>query len=173
MEGYAEAAGAACPLPGTFQPATLGETWAVLVRMKGSFWAKALAYALGAAVLIGVPTVIIPNPIFAREVATTPADYVIFVISTILIGVTWAVPNPGRAPETENRSLWGAFGTFLAVGCPTCNKIILVLLGSSGALTYFAPVQPLLGVGAIAFIVAALRRRVGLLLPPKPPTAFS
>lgn len=133
-----------------------------LGRMGAPYWLKAILFGLGAALLIGIPTVIIPNPIFVRDVATTGADYVIFSLSALLIGITWALPT--GTPETENRSLWGAFGTFLAVGCPTCNKIVLLLIGSSGALTYFAPVQPLLGIGALYLIVAALRRRVGQLL---------
>ena len=32
---------------------------------------------------------------------------------------------------------------FLAVGCPLCNKVVVLLLGASGALTYFEPIQPL------------------------------
>lgn len=160
---------AACPLPGTLRPATWRETAAAVGRMTPTYWFKAALYSLGAAVLIGIPTVLIPNPIFAREIGTTGADYVIFALSSLLIGMTWAFPDAtpdgeGSASETENRSLLGAFGTFLAVGCPTCNKIVLLLLGSSGALTYFAPVQPLLGIGAVLLIGAALRRRAGLFL---------
>lgn len=33
-----------------------------------------------------------------------------------------------------------------AVGCPACNKIAVILLGTSGALNLWAPVQPVLGV---------------------------
>lgn len=54
----------------------------------------------------------------------------------------------------------GGVGTYLAVGCPICNKLVVALLGTSGALTYFAPIQPLLGVGAVALLVFALRRRL-------------
>lgn len=150
-------------MPGTLKPATWRQTVLALTRMDKTYWFKAIVFGLGAALVIGIPTVIIPNPIFVRDVGTTGADYVIFALSSLLIGLTWALPT--MTPHRENRSLWGAFGTFLAVGCPTCNKIVLLLIGSSGALTYFAPVQPLLGIGALYLIVAALRRRVGQMLP--------
>jgi hypothetical protein len=41
-----------------------------------------------------------------------------------------------------------------------CNKLVVAMLGVSGALTYFEPVQPLLGAAAIALTLIALRRRL-------------
>ncbi|MDQ0694391.1 hypothetical protein QF048_000833 [Streptomyces sp. W4I9-2] len=55
----------------------------------------------------------------------------------------------------------GALGgvlSFFAVGCPVCNKLVLVLLGSSGALSY-CPLQPLFAAASVALLAdAALRR---------------
>jgi hypothetical protein len=50
--------------------------------------------------------------------------------------------------------------TFFAVGCPVCNKLVLVAFGYSGALKYFGPVQPYLAVGAIALLAWAFVGRV-------------
>lgn len=160
-----------CPLPSTRKAASLFEVMHVLRTMGIGYWLKAVALALGAALIIGLPTVLIPNSLFIRDVETTIIDYVIFVLSVLLIGITWALPAPTSAPDAEKRSLWGAAATFFAVGCPTCNKIVLILLGSSGALTYFAPLQPLLGIGAIVLIIAAWRRRLGQLVPTEPSSA--
>ena len=41
-----------------------------------------------------------------------------------------------------------------------CNKIALLALGYTGALQWFAPVQPLLAVGAVALLGYALWRRL-------------
>ena len=41
-----------------------------------------------------------------------------------------------------------------------CNKLALLALGYSGALTWFAPVQPYLGALAIVVLVWALRVRL-------------
>lgn len=50
--------------------------------------------------------------------------------------------------------------TFFAVGCPVCNKLVLLALGYTGALQFFAPVQPFLAVGSIVLLAAALIVRV-------------
>ncbi|GGC67284.1 hypothetical protein [Hoyosella rhizosphaerae] len=36
-----------------------------------------------------------------------------------------------------------------AVGCPVCNKLILLAIGTSGALSVWAPIQPILAVVAV------------------------
>jgi hypothetical protein len=64
----------------------------------------------------------------------------------------------------EERSLKvggaGALFSFLAVGCPVCNKLVLVALGYSGAIQYFAPVQPYLAAAGILLLAYALRKRL-------------
>ena len=68
------------------------------------------------------------------------------------------------APAAETRgTTLGAiagFGAFLAIGCPVCNKIALVLLGTSGALTIFAPIQPLIGAASLALLAGTLAWRL-------------
>lgn len=54
----------------------------------------------------------------------------------------------------------GGLVSFFAVGCPVCNKLVLIALGTTGAMQWFAPIQPILAVGAIALLVWALRRRL-------------
>jgi hypothetical protein len=66
--------------------------------------------------------------------------------------------------NTEDTSLKigtaGAFFSFLAVGCPVCNKIALIALGYSGAMNYFAPVQPFLAFAGVAILTYALIMRL-------------
>lgn len=160
--GYAVGEITACPLPTTRRSATMEESVRVLRSFSATYWWRAFLIAAGAALIIGLPTRLIPNPLFVRMVPTTTIDYVVFVTSAILIGLTWAVPTVAAIEKgTERRSIFGGLGAFLAVGCPTCNKLVLLLLGSGGALTYFAPIQPFLGAGAVVLLVVALRRRLG------------
>lgn len=128
----------------------------ILASINSRTWLKALGIALAAALVIGIPTRLIPNPIFVRMVPTTPIDYVIYVISSLLIGLTWALPRDG-----DRYLVSGGIGTFLAVGCPTCNKLVLLLLGSGGALTYFAPLQPIIGLISVGLLALAFWRRLG------------
>lgn len=48
----------------------------------------------------------------------------------------------------------------LAVGCPTCNHLVVAALGAQGALTWFAPAQPGLAVGSPVLIDFVLRARM-------------
>jgi hypothetical protein len=41
-----------------------------------------------------------------------------------------------------------------------CNKLVLIALGASGAMTWFAPVQPFLAVASVVLMAAALRIRL-------------
>src|SRR5699024_637948 len=56
----------------------------------------------------------------------------------------------------------GSMGTigvvlgWFAVGCPVCNKIALLALGYTGALTWIAPLQPVLAVAALVLTSIAL-----------------
>lgn len=54
----------------------------------------------------------------------------------------------------------GAVTTFFAVGCPVCNKIVLLALGYAGALQWFAPVQPFLAALAVLALAWALHARL-------------
>jgi hypothetical protein len=54
----------------------------------------------------------------------------------------------------------GGFLAYLAVGCPVCNKLVLIALGSTGAIQYFGPVQPYLGAAGLLLLMYALRKRL-------------
>jgi hypothetical protein len=65
--------------------------------------------------------------------------------------------------ELDRASKLGMAGTlaaFFAVGCPVCNKLVLLALGASGAVTWFAPVQPFIAVISIGLMAVALRIRL-------------
>jgi hypothetical protein len=143
-------------------------------------WATALVGALLTVLIVGVPTVLIPNPVFAREVPPTwwawPALLVTAVLSGLLLA-TYVRTSPAPEPSSERTSRAGAAGAFLAylaVGCPVCNKLALIALGYTGALQWFAPVQPVLAVAGIVLLAYALRRRLaGEIACPVPATSPS
>lgn len=122
--------------------------------------AVAVAAAAGSAVVIGVATVLIPNSLFARDIPPVWWDYPVWIFTALLIGMLIASYVRGPDVETERRSgiLGGAGGVlgWFAVGCPVCNKIALLALGYTGALTYFAPLQPILAALSIVLLVVAV-----------------
>jgi hypothetical protein len=50
--------------------------------------------------------------------------------------------------------------SFFAVGCPVCNKLVVVALGTTGARQWFEPLQPALAVASIVLLAWALRARL-------------
>ena len=133
-------------------------------------WAAAAAAAAGTFLMLGVTTAMIPNPVFARPIAAPTWTYPSLVLTSLLAGLLLATyVRPGRdgggtfdeASSAEARTFSiGGLLAFFAIGCPTCNKLVLIALGASGAITWFEPVQPLLSVAGIAVLVWALNRRL-------------
>ena len=82
---------------------------------------------------------------------------------------------PGRPAAPAALVSWGAFLAWFAVGCPVCNKLALLALGYAGAITWFAPVQPFLGILALGLtavaLVVRLRGQVACPLPAARPVA--
>lgn len=127
----------------------------------------AVGFSLLFALLIGIPTVLIPNPVFGREIDVLGWNYPVWIATSVLAGMlaaTYVRPSPGTddvgTPRKATRQgRFGIAGTVLAwfaVGCPVCNKLALLALGYSGAITWFAPIQPLLAVGALLLTGGAL-----------------
>jgi hypothetical protein len=127
-------------------------------------WLVAFSASLATFALIGLPTDVIPNPLFSRAVAVTSWSMNVLVLSSLLSGLLIAtyVKSANLAPEEASLRIGGAGGflAFFAIGCPVCNKAALLALGYSGALHYFAPVQPYLAAGSILLLGYALRKRL-------------
>ena len=133
---------------------------------------RAAVYGAGsgaaALLFIGVPTVLIPNALFSRSIPARRQDYVVLGIATLLVGAIGATyAFPAACPLQEGKVTAGSLLSFLAVGCPVCNKIAVLALGASGAVTYFAPVQPLLAIGSVAVLGWALISRLRAMRPPR------
>lgn len=80
---------------------------------------------------------------------------------------TTAAPDTHAAPDAEAErgsvlASIGGLGAFLAIGCPVCNKVALILLGTSGALSVWAPLQPVLGAASLALLAGTLVWRLRL-----------
>ncbi len=118
-----------------------------------------MAAAIGAvaaiALVIGVPTALVPTSVFGRM---TPAPWWVPVWMTVSVLVGLAAVSGAaarRRPEVGAELVAAGAMTVLAVGCPLCNKLVLAVLGSSGALAVWAPLQPVLALAALAIAARA------------------
>ena len=114
--------------------------------------------------VIALPTAVVENPVFGREIGVTSWSVTVIVISSILTGLLTATYVKNDFSDENPRQLKiggaGALLSYFAVGCPVCNKLALIALGYSGAIQYFAPIQPYLAVAGIALLAYSLRMRL-------------
>ncbi|MEM9653347.1 MAG: hypothetical protein AAGA65_14710 [Actinomycetota bacterium] len=140
----------------------LGEIVADLRLLGPRTWLRAALLAPVVALIIAVPADLIDNPVFGRPIPPKPIDYGILAVTAALIGLILAIrPEPSAATERqETRTLWGGAVSFLAVGCPVCNQAVVALVGTSGALSWWSPVQPIVGLVAVGLLVWTLSLRL-------------
>lgn len=127
-------------------------------------WLTAAGVSIATYVVVGIPTVLIPNPWFAREIPVTAWAIPVLAVTALLTGLLVAtyVARPAEQSPKNTARLGGigAFISFFAVGCPVCNKLVLIALGTSGAMQYFEPIQPYLAAASIGLLLWALYKRV-------------
>ncbi len=148
------------------------------LRLDRRFFAWTVAWGMAALVVLGLVSAIIPNPVFGRQIPPEPFAYWVWLASTPLMGIvgaTYSAPVTASTPviagplvpavEAGERSsgtlaTLAGLGAFLAIGCPVCNKIALVLLGASGALTIWAPLQPVVGGASLLLLAGTIAWRL-------------
>lgn len=149
---------------GALQP---GSLTALRSTMDRRFWLVATLATAGSLLVLGVPTAVIPNPFFIRMTSTETFNVVIWLASAPLIGLlvaTYVRPSRHighrRDEPGAGRATLGGVAAYLAIGCPICNKVVVAALGVSGALSIFAPLQPLIGAASVAILGATLAWRL-------------
>ena len=126
-------------------------------------WVAAVAAGVLAALAIGIPTGIVDTPFYTRMTPVTWWDYPVWAASAALVALTAATyvrAYESGSRTSATRTIGGGVLAAFAVGCPICNKLVVALVGVSGALDYWAPLQPLLGLLSIAVLALALRVRL-------------
>lgn len=129
-------------------------------------WIVAATVGLATALALGLPTDVIPNPWFGRTVDVTWWAAPTLALTAAMCGMLAAtyVAHIGEAASTSNRDRRtagvGAVLGFFAIGCPVCNKLVLLAFGTTGALNWFEPAQPVMAVASLLVVSWALLRRL-------------
>ncbi len=116
--------------------------------------------AVAALLVTGIPTAMIDNSWFTRMTPITWWSYPAWIVSAVLVGLLAATYVSSPQAGGVKSAAGGGLLTTLAVGCPTCNKLVVMALGTSGALSIWAPLQPLLALASIVLLVWVLRQRL-------------
>ena len=119
-------------------------------------WGRGLLAAVLSALVVGVPTDVIDTAWFTRMTPVRWWEYPVLALTAVLTGLWFAIVRSAA----DDRGRAGVFGTSLlstlAVGCPVCNKVVIGLVGVSGALGVWAPIQPVLAVASVGVLGAAV-----------------
>ncbi|MGV0797180.1 hypothetical protein ABQF26_09455 [Mycolicibacterium elephantis] len=113
-------------------------------------YARGVLAGLVTAVAIAVPTDIIDTPMFSRDIPVRWWEYPVLGATGVLTAAWFALGGARRATGPMASGL--ALVTF-AVGCPVCNKLVLLAVGASGALSLWAPLQPALAALSLALLM--------------------
>ncbi len=106
----------------------------------------------------GIITVLLPNGIFIRMSPVYFYDYIFLVLTALLSGAYIGLWYYTKKTQTKCNyaATGGAVGGFLSFGCAICNKILILLLGVTGVVTYFMPLQPVLGIISLILLSYAV-----------------
>ena len=119
-------------------------------------WLSTLIIASAAFLLLGTITALWNNSFFIRMTEVNGWDYIILSFESLLIGLFFGIQAPHCA--TKKAGIGGILG-FVGFGCSVCNKILLLLFGSSFLLSYFEPVRHYAGaLGLLLFSYALIQR---------------
>ena len=108
--------------------------------------------------VFGIATVLIKNTFFTRMTPVYWYDYVFLVLTSILSGAYIGLWHYNKNNQKNINSkcnyaaTGGAVGGFFSFGCAICNKLLIWVLGLSGVIAYFMPIQPILGVISVALL---------------------
>ncbi len=128
-------------------------------------WVVAALAGGMAGLAIGVPTGVVRTSLYTRMTPVTWWDYPVWALSAVLVGLTAATyvrvgAAPHTGPDPSRRTMGATLLATFAIGCPICNKLVVALIGVSGALSYWAPLQPILGVLSVGVLAAGLAVRL-------------
>lgn len=132
-------------------------------------WAQLTVAVLAAAVValaVGMPSVLLANPVFVRMTPVPWWSYAVWVCTAALSGAliaTYVRRLPAASPAPGRAGILANVGVVLAVGCPVCNKLVVAAIGVSGALNLWAPIQPPIALASLVLLGWAVRRRLATL----------
>lgn len=116
------------------------------------------AAALAIFAAFGIITVLLPNDTFIRMTPVYFYDYVFLVMTALFSGAylgLWYYTKKTQM-KCNYAATGGTVGGFFSFGCAICNKLLILLLGLSGVVAYFMPIQPLLGVISLILLIYAV-----------------
>jgi hypothetical protein len=128
------------------------EMSSALPTSRGSIF-RGVAVAAAMFVMLGTVAALWPNPFFMRMTPSSGFEVTLLLLQSALAGVYVGLPTSRCGKRTAG---FGAVIGFLGIACPVCNKVLVLLIGSTLLLEYFEPVRLYVALAGVALLAVAL-----------------
>lgn len=102
---------------------------------------------------LGTVAALWENPLFMRMTPTGNFEITLLFLLSVLTGFYFGLPQRECGKRTAGTG--GVIG-FLGLACPVCNKILVLLFGSTLLLEYYEPARLYLALGGTALLAVAI-----------------
>ena len=102
---------------------------------------------------LGTVAALWENPLFMRMTPTGGFEIALLLLLSVLTGLYVGLPQTECGKRTAGTG--GVIG-FLGIACPVCNKILVLLFGSTLLLEYYEPARLYLALGGTALLAVAI-----------------
>lgn len=111
--------------------------------------------------IFGSITSLVPNPFFTRMFPPTFLDFTFLTLTSLMLGTYVSLhfyhkEKVRSLGKCDYAAVGGTVSSFLAFSCPVCNLLLVSLFGATALLTYFQPLQPVLGFLGIIILGLAI-----------------
>ena len=120
----------------------------------------AIVYPILIFLILAIPSGLVPNQIipYTRMTPTNILDY-FFVLTTAVLASVYILLPETKACDMDNKAFLGGFAGFLAFACPTCNFLLVGLLGFNTVLNTFDPLRPFIGLLSIVILLYSINKK--------------
>jgi len=123
------------------------------ISASGRDLARGAAAAAAMFVALGTVAALWTNPWFMRMTPTGGFEIALLLLQSVLAGVYVGLP---RSPCGKRTAGAGAIIGFLGIACPVCNKVLVLLIGSTLLLEYFEPARLYVALAGAVLLAAAV-----------------
>ena len=115
--------------------------------------ARGAAAAVAMFAALGTVAALWSNPLFMRMTPTSGFEIALLLLQSVLAGVYVGLPQSTCGIRTAGA---GAVIGFLGIACPVCNKVLVLLIGSTLLLEYFEPIRLYVALGGAVLLALAV-----------------
>ena len=117
-----------------------------------------LLFATGFYLLFGIITALIPNTWFTRMIPANNLDNIFLITNSLLLGTYLGLYywKKEKKKLCNITSTSGGIAGFFAFSCPICNKILVIIFGTTALMNYLEPIRPILGIISILLLLLGI-----------------